>query len=71
MIYGDWLNSYQSLSGIENALRRIDNRIQIRMGNKIKLVSAMSILEREYINFERDFQNFFPELQQHLNLSLE
>jgi acyl carrier protein phosphodiesterase len=71
MIYGDWLNSYQSLSGVENALRRIDDRIQIRMGSKIKLISAMPILEREYINFERDFQHFFPELQQHLNSSPE
>lgn len=71
MIYGDWLNSYQSLSGVENALGRIDDRIQIRMGNKIKLVSAMPILEREYMNFDQDFQHFFPELQQHLNSSLD
>lgn len=71
MIDGDWLNSYQSLSGVKNALRRIDDRIQIRMGNKIKLISAIPILEREYMNFDRDFQHFFPELQQHLNSSLD
>jgi acyl carrier protein phosphodiesterase len=66
MINGDWLNSYQDLSGVENAFKRIDFRIQARMGDRIKLVDAMPILEREYSTLDRDFNVFFPELQFHL-----
>jgi acyl carrier protein phosphodiesterase len=65
-IDGDWLTSYQQRSGIESTLARIDYRIQARMGDCIKLVAAMPILEREYSNLDRDFNLFFPELQQHL-----
>jgi acyl carrier protein phosphodiesterase len=66
MIEEDWLTSYQSFDGIENALKRIDNRIKIRMGNHINLVSAVATLEQEYINLEQDFCSFFPELQHHM-----
>ena len=66
MISGDWLNSYQQLSGVKSALQRIDNRITARMGDRIKLVDAMPILEREYLEIDRDFKLFFPELQQHI-----
>ena len=65
MVDGDWLTSYQHLSGVENALDRIDDRIRARMGDKIKLVDAMAILERESIDLEQDFHSFFPELQQY------
>jgi acyl carrier protein phosphodiesterase len=66
MIDEDWLTSYQSFDGIENALKRIDNRIKLRMTNQISLVPAVSILEKEYINLEQDFHWFFPELQHHM-----
>jgi acyl carrier protein phosphodiesterase len=66
MIDGDWLTSYQHLSGVETALSRIDDRIKIRMGDRIKLAAAMPILEREYVNLDRDFNSFFPELQQYI-----
>jgi acyl carrier protein phosphodiesterase len=66
MIDENWLTSYQHLSGIENALKRIDDRIKIRMGNQISLVYALAILEQEYSNFEQDFCSFFPELQRHM-----
>jgi len=66
MIDEDWLTSYQSFDGIENALKRIDNRIKSRMGNQISLVSAVATLEQEYINLEQDFCSFFPELQHHM-----
>lgn len=67
MINGDWLNSYQYLSGVETALQRIDYRITSRMGDRIKLVDAMPILEREYLNLDRDFNLFFPQLQHHIH----
>jgi acyl carrier protein phosphodiesterase len=76
MICGDWLTSYQQFSGIEATLARIDYRIQARMGDSqstrlrqlaIELVTAMPILEREYSNLDRDFNLFFPELQQHIH----
>jgi acyl carrier protein phosphodiesterase len=66
MTSGDWLNSYQQLSGVEAALNRIDYRITARMGDRIKLVAAMPILEREYASLDRDFKLFFPQLQQHI-----
>ena len=66
MVDGDWLSSYQHLSGVKNALDRIDDRIRARMGDRIKLVDAMQILERESIDLEQDFHSFFPELQQHI-----
>jgi acyl carrier protein phosphodiesterase len=53
MVDGDWLNSYQHLAGVENALDRIDYRIRARMGDRIKLVDAMPILERESITYGR------------------
>jgi acyl carrier protein phosphodiesterase len=66
MVDGDWLSSYQNLAGVENALDRIDYRIRARIGDTIKLVDAMPILERESIDLEQDFHSFFPELQQHI-----
>jgi acyl carrier protein phosphodiesterase len=36
------------------------------MGDRIKLVDAMPILERESIDLEQDFHLFFPKLQQHI-----
>jgi acyl carrier protein phosphodiesterase len=66
MVDNDWLTSYQKLSGVENALDRIDRRIRSRMGDKIKLIDAMPILKREAIDLEQDFHSFFPELQQHV-----
>jgi acyl carrier protein phosphodiesterase len=66
MVDGDWLNSYQHLAGVRDALIRIDVRIQARMGDRIKLVAAMPILEREYLNLDRDFNLFFPELQNYI-----
>jgi acyl carrier protein phosphodiesterase len=53
MVDGDWLTSYQNLSGVENSLDRIDDRIRARMGDRIKLVDAMPILERESITYGR------------------
>jgi acyl carrier protein phosphodiesterase len=67
MINGDWLSSYRDLAGVEQALARIDVRIQARMGDSIKLVNAIPILEREQNNLDRDFKIFFPELQSHLS----
>lgn len=66
MIEGEWLNSYQHLAGVEYALKRIDARITARMGDRIKLVNAMPILERECLNLDRDFNSFFPALQHHI-----
>jgi acyl carrier protein phosphodiesterase len=67
MTDGDWLTSYQHLMGVENTLKRIDIRIQARMGNCIELVATMPILERESIGLDRDFKLFFPELQHHID----
>jgi acyl carrier protein phosphodiesterase len=67
MIRHDWLTSYREVAGIENTLKRIDYRIQKRMGDRIKLANAMPIFEREYDAINLDFQSFFPELRQYIN----
>jgi acyl carrier protein phosphodiesterase len=67
MINGDWLTGYRDRTGIENVLIRIDYRIRQRMGDRIKIVDAMQILDREYNVLDRDFNSFFPELQQYIN----
>ena len=66
MIDGDWLSSYQYSTGIENALTRIDTRIEHRTGKQTNLAQAAGILDREYTSFERDFQQFFPDLQKYI-----
>jgi acyl carrier protein phosphodiesterase len=67
MIRHDWLTSYREIAGIEHTLKRIDYRIQKRMGDRIKLANAMPIFEREYEAINIDFQSFFPELRQYIN----
>lgn len=66
MIDEDWLTSYQYFKGVENALKRIDERIKSRIGIQVNLVYALTILEQEYLNLEQDFCSFFPELQHHM-----
>jgi acyl carrier protein phosphodiesterase len=54
------------VAGVENALSRIEARMKSRIGRQINLVGAVNILDREYINLERDFCSFFGELQDYL-----
>jgi acyl carrier protein phosphodiesterase len=66
IIEEDWLNQYQYLHGIENALKRIDDRIEARTGKRVHLICAIQVLEQEYNSIEQDFQCFFPEIQHHM-----
>ena len=66
MIAEDWLSSYQHLYGIQNALNRIDNRIQKHTGRKTNLGQSILILEEKYSSFEKDFKGFFPDLQHYI-----
>jgi acyl carrier protein phosphodiesterase len=68
MIKEDWLTSYLSLAGVENALKRIEYRIERRTDRQINLTDSMQILRQEYLNLEQDFCSFFPELQKHIEI---
>ncbi len=59
---GDWLCSYQNLSGVVQALRRIGSRFR----RPVDLAPSISILEHNYDVFHSDFRAFFPELQSHV-----
>ena len=59
IIHFDWLGSYQRLDGIARTLRGLSRRL--RFPNP--MAEAVSALESDYPAYERDFQEFFPELQ--------
>ena len=68
MIAEDWLYSYQNFSGVENTLARISHRLNRRSKNKhYDLTPAIAELKTNYAELERDFQQFFPELQIYIN----
>lgn len=58
----DWLGSYRNVAGVEQTLKRISNRLSVRLNRSFMLDQAVSELTTHYIEFENDFQEFFPEL---------
>ncbi|MEM7757414.1 MAG: ACP phosphodiesterase [Cyanobacteria bacterium P01_A01_bin.40] len=67
MMAEDWLLSYQTLAGIENTLGRISYRLNRRRQRNYDLTSAISELSANYFDLEQDFQDFFPQLKQHVD----
>ena len=63
----DWLASYGTLSGIEHTLARISYRLSRRGKRTYDLTPAMTQLTENYIALERDFQQFFPQLQLYID----
>jgi acyl carrier protein phosphodiesterase len=62
----DGLLRYATFEGIEATLAGLSRRIRERIPNRaIDLVPALSELEAERLLFERDFAEFWPELQRH------
>jgi acyl carrier protein phosphodiesterase len=66
MIQEDWLSSYQTLLGIENSLERISWKITRRTNKYLNLTPAVNELKERYFEFEQDFQEFFPQLNRHI-----
>ena len=59
----DWLGSYRTLEGIENTLARISWRLNRRSQRNYDLTGAIAQLTDNYCLLERDFKQFFPQLQ--------
>lgn len=59
------LTSYSSFEGLEEAFRRIDNRLSKRILAKETASGYMPILKREMNAIEDDFLFFFPQLVAH------
>jgi acyl carrier protein phosphodiesterase len=62
----DWLGNYRSVTGIETTLRRISSRMSRRMNRSLMLHPAINELSTHYCELESDFQEFFPELLEHV-----
>lgn len=62
----DWLYSYQSIEGIQNALHGLSRRARFNSG----MENAVEDLKKFYKDFEKEFTEFFPELEAHINKCL-
>ncbi|SMF16844.1 Acyl carrier protein phosphodiesterase [Alteromonadaceae bacterium Bs31] len=56
------LLSYGELSGVRQALTRIDSRLSARIQKKETASTYMPVLEQNYSAIEQDFLEFFPQL---------
>jgi acyl carrier protein phosphodiesterase len=63
LIDEDWLGSYATIEGIEDALGRISERLAARVGKDFELAKATSELLTNFDDMGRDFDEFFPALQ--------
>jgi acyl carrier protein phosphodiesterase len=62
----DRLGSYATLDGIEDAMARLSIRITERVGKTIRLQDALPELVAQESALMVDFQQFFPQLTQHI-----
>ena len=68
LIAENWLYSYRNIEGIETTLARISDRInRKRQKRQYDLTPAIKDLTMTYGLLESDFQEFFPQLQSHIN----
>ncbi len=67
LVEEDWLVTYSTLSGIENTLARISWRLNRRNKRSYDLTPAVDELLDNYLSLEQDFQQFFPQLQLHVD----
>lgn len=59
----DWLCSYGELEGVSTTLRRMSRRLRF----PFDLAASVPVLEMHYDGFRKDFEEFFPELREHLS----
>lgn len=62
MIKANWLQSYKSKEGLRYTLQRMDKRASFPS----KFAEAVDHLQQDYLLFESEFNNFFPELINHI-----
>ncbi|MFY9261905.1 MAG: ACP phosphodiesterase [Gallionella sp.] len=63
----DWLTSYQTTSGIEQSLKRIQTRLKYDFA----LAPAIDELTCQYDDFKQDFTLFFPDIVAHVRVREE
>ena len=63
MASGNWLYNYQFIEGIDQALKGMSRRSKFES----KMELAASYLEAHYNLFEQEFNQFFPDLQLHVD----
>lgn len=66
MLADNWLLNYQSIEGITRVLEGVNRRTK----NRSKMNLAVNELQEFYIDFEKDFTDFFDELIQFSNQKL-
>ncbi|TQV87052.1 ACP phosphodiesterase [Aliikangiella coralliicola] len=62
LIQGNWLENYQSISGISYGLNGIGKRFQRRFNRENNLNNSVEEIISNKNELERDFFDFFPEL---------
>jgi acyl carrier protein phosphodiesterase len=65
LIESGQLMAYDSMAGVERALRRIDRRLSQRVLRKETTSDYLPLIEVELMDIERDFLGFMPELIKH------
>jgi acyl carrier protein phosphodiesterase len=63
MIVQNWLESYQTLSGIEKIMIQMDYRTQ----NQSKMRFGINHLKKDYVIYEQEFFEFFELIQNHIH----
>lgn len=66
MILEERFLGYRSTAGIEQALKRISQRVERRFGRDVALGGAISLLDTCGEALKNDFNEFFPQLQAHV-----
>ncbi len=64
MIQDEWLLSYSDFDGLRTTFGRMERRIFHHSKRKVDMAGAVSILERDYSAFQKDFLDFWPDLVQ-------
>ncbi|MEW5887784.1 MAG: ACP phosphodiesterase [Pseudomonadota bacterium] len=71
MIVERRLLGYRDARGIERALARMGSRIERRFGRRVALAGAIALLDAHGEDLQRDFEEFFPQLQAYVGAWLE
>lgn len=64
MITQNWLVGYRDLS----VMQRVFNGMSRRTNHQSGMENAISDLEADYILFENEFREFFPEIKNHIHI---
>jgi acyl carrier protein phosphodiesterase len=63
MISGNWLANYANLEGIHSTLKGMSRRTKFESG----MERSIEDLKQDYLSYQQEFREFFPELQKFSN----